>query len=300
MTWNEGHVYEERVAASGDGRALLDHLTRAWPHSGEGEWRQRIESGRVCVDGRVAAPGLRLRTNQIITWSRPPWEEPGAPEAFAILHEDADLLAVSKPAGLPVLPGAGFLRNTLLQKVRARDPAAVPVHRLGRWTSGLVLFARTASARSALSRAWRTRQVRKEYRALCSGIPSFDELTVETPIGPVPYPPLGTVHAASPEGRPATSRFTVIERRDGAFLADVAIVTGRPHQVRIHAAAAGHPLQGDPLYRAGGQPLPDGRALPGDPGYHLHAARLVLLHPGSARELDLRCEPPPPLSRRLG
>jgi len=296
VTRNDGYVYEERIPASRAGRTLLDHLGRAWPHSGEEEWRRRIERGLVRVDGCAADPDVLLRANQVVTWSRPPWEEPDVPGAFRVLYEDTDLLAVAKPAGLPVLPGAGFLRNTLLARVRERDPAAVPVHRLGRWTSGLVLFARTAEARSAVSRSWRTRQVRKEYRALCSGTPAFDERTIDTPIGPVAYPPLGTLHAASPAGKPASSRFTVVERRDGAFLADVVIDTGRPHQVRIHAAAAGHPLVGDPLYVAGGRPAPDGNALPGDPGYLLHAARLVLPHPASGRRLDLRSEPPSPLA----
>jgi 23S rRNA pseudouridine1911/1915/1917 synthase len=85
---------------------------------------------------------------------------------------------------------------------------------------------------------------------------------------------------------------TVLERRTDSFLCDVRIETGRPHQIRIHLAATGHPLMGDPLYVAGGLPAADTRALPGDPGYELHSAELSFRHPGTGRELVIECEPP--------
>jgi 23S rRNA pseudouridine1911/1915/1917 synthase len=174
----------------------------------------------------------------------------------------------------------------------------VPLHRLGRWTSGVVLFARTRLARSAVADNWREGAVAKRYRALASARPERQFFTVETPIGPVPHDRLGTVFAACPDGRPARSRVTVLELRDGGFLADVEIDSGRPHQIRIHLAAAGHPLMGDPLYPVGGRPGPGSAALPGDPGYQLHAARLDLRHPRTGRRLVLRCTPPAALRHR--
>jgi 23S rRNA pseudouridine1911/1915/1917 synthase len=90
----------------------------------------------------------------------------------------------------------------------------------------------------------------------------------------------------------------VLERRGGepaSALVEVAIETGRPHQIRIHLAFAGHPLVGDPLFGAGGLPLPGTRALPGDPGYLLHAQRLELDHPVSGARLVIECPPPPAL-----
>jgi 23S rRNA pseudouridine1911/1915/1917 synthase len=84
----------------------------------------------------------------------------------------------------------------------------------------------------------------------------------------------------------------VLERRADSFLCDVTIDTGRPHQIRIHLAAAGHPLVGDPLYEAGGLPAPDSRALPGDPGYLLHSAELRFRHPRTGREMVICCQPP--------
>jgi 23S rRNA pseudouridine1911/1915/1917 synthase len=171
----------------------------------------------------------------------------------------------------------------------------VPLHRLGRWTSGVVLFARTRKARISLSEAWRRGQVGKKYRALVSGKPREQEFTVRTPIGPVPHRGLGTVFAADPEGKTAVSRVTVLQEREDSFLADVVIETGRPHQIRIHLAAAGYPLVGDPLYSPGGRPPRECTALPGDPGYHLHAAELQVPHPETGAVIELRSEPPDPL-----
>jgi 23S rRNA pseudouridine1911/1915/1917 synthase len=139
--------------------------------------------------------------------------------------------------------------------------------------------------------------VTKRYRTLAVGSPREDRFAIRAPIGPVPHPLLGTVHAAAPEGRAASSEVRVLERRAGTFLCDVRISTGRPHQVRIHLAAAGHPLVGDPLYRSGGLPDPDTRAVPGDPGYLLHSAELTLGHPSSGRLLRIECAPPMPLRR---
>jgi 23S rRNA pseudouridine1911/1915/1917 synthase len=209
-----------------------------------------------------------------------------------VLYEDQALLAVAKPSGLPTLPGGGlFMKNTLLALVRRLAPEAHPMHRLGRATSGVVLFARTAAAASLVQQALREGLWTKVYRALVDGHPARDEFSVDAPIGEVPHALLGSVHAASAHGKPSRSSVRVLQRRPGCALAEVQIETGRPHQIRIHLAHAGHPLCGDPLYRAGG--LPKSSALPGDAGYHLHAMRLSLVHPATGAPLTIECAPPP-------
>lgn len=290
---NQGYEYRACLGPEADASLLLDYLSRYYRHSTPAQWAERIASGHVLVDGRPAHADSVLRRGAELVWRREPWIEPEAPRTFSILYEDEDLLAVNKPAGLPTLPGANFLQATLLYQVRAYAPDAAPLHRLGRWTSGLVLCARTRHARTTLISQWSTRAVGKRYRALACGAPGWDELAIDAPIGPVPHAVLGTLHAAAPSGKPSLSHVSVIERRADAFLCDVHIATGRPHQIRIHLAAAGHPLLGDPLYAAGGRPAPESRALPGDPGYHLHAAELTLRHPRAGNELVITCEPPP-------
>ena len=299
MARNEGYEYLERIPVRPEPgpETLLDYLARRHCHSSRDEWRGRIEAGLVLLDSQPAPPETLVRPGQWLAWRRPPWIEPDAPPGLTVLFDDEELLAVAKPAGLPTLPGAGFLQETLLNRIRQLAPGAAPLHRLGRWTSGVVLCARTARARAELSRQWAAREIGKRYRALASGEPAQPEFTVSVPIGPVPHPLLGSVHAASPDGRAASTIVTVLERRTGEFLCDARIATGRPHQVRIHLAAAGHPLVGDPLYVAGGRPPADAVAVPGDPGYLLHAAELTFRHPRTGDLLTIACGPPPALRR---
>ncbi|WP_291271208.1 RluA family pseudouridine synthase [Geothrix sp.] len=294
---NQGVVHWELIGPRGAGLSLLAHLSARYPIASPADWLERILGGQVRLDDdEHPSPEALLRLGQRVAWARPPWIEPEVPLATAILFEDEDLLAVAKPSGLPTLPGGGqFQEHTLLTLVRRRAPEASPMHRLGRGTSGLVLFARTTAARKPLQAAFQDHRTRKIYRALCQGHPALDAFEVAAPIGEVPYGPLGALHAAHAGGRASLSRVTVLERRAEATLVDVEITTGRPHQIRIHLAWAGHPLMGDPLYGPGGLPLPETQALPGDPGYLLHAHRLELEHPRTGAWLTLECQPPPAL-----
>ena len=292
---NHGFTYREVLGPREEGRMLLDHLAGRYAHTAREEWRARIQAGLVLLDGQPARADKRLARGQELAWNRPPWEEPEAPLAFAVLFEDEDLVAIAKPSGLPTNPGGGFLEHTLLHLVRRRCPGASPVHRLGRGTSGLVLFAKTAWAGAAVSASLRDRKALKVYRALVAGSPREDAFTVATPIGPVLRDGGRSLHAANPEGKPATSHVRVLARREGSSLVEVRIETGRPHQIRIHMAACGHPLLGDPLYAVGGGFLP-GNATPGDLGYRLHAMRLSLPHPRTGERLDLECRPPADLA----
>jgi 23S rRNA pseudouridine1911/1915/1917 synthase len=288
---NDGYEYGEQVGADAAGRTVAAHLALRHRHSSAEVWTARIAAGEVLVDGQAAVAGTPLRAGQIVVWRRPPWEEPAVPLAFAVLFRDAHLLAVAKPRGLPTMPAGGFLTHTLLHIVRRRFPEAAAMHRLGRGTSGIVLFARTDQARRGIATAWRSGAVVKRYRALVTGVPSHEAFDVDTPIGLVDHPRLGRVYAAVAEGKRSLTHVRVRAARDGQALVEATIPTGRPHQIRIHLAAAGHPLVGDPLYAAGGG-LRSRPALPGECGYHLHAYRLELDHPVTGARVEIECGPP--------
>lgn len=285
MALNRGYAYRLEVAPAEAGRAVVALLAARFKHSSLDTWCRRAGDGEITVDGATASPTTVVRAGAVVVWQRPPWDEPDVPRQVDVIHDDADLVVVAKPSGLPTMPAGGFLEHTLLAVVRARYGDVHPVHRLGRGTSGLVVFARTASAASALGAAWRTRDVTKIYRTLVAGAPPWAAHEIATPIGRVPHALLGQVYGASATGRPAHSRVRVRARRDDGTVCEVAITTGRPHQIRIHLAAAGHPLVGDPLYPPGGVPAYDTPARPGDLGYLLHAHQVAFAHPrGGARQ----------------
>jgi 23S rRNA pseudouridine1911/1915/1917 synthase len=290
MAFNQGWSYREQVGPSAAGQTVLEYLAATRRHSTPAEWANRIGRGEVEVEGSCATAAVVLCPGHVVVWHRPPWDEPEVPLRFEVVHEDESIVCVAKPSGLPTMPAGGFLQHTLMTLLRERYPEASPLHRLGRCTSGLVLFSRTHAAASALSRAWRD-GVTKTYRALARGTPDSDRFAIDAPIGPVAHPLLGAVEAATETGKPSHSVATVLERRTDRTLLSVDITTGRPHQIRIHLAYAGHPLIGDPLYCEGGV-IKHQPGLPGDGGYLLHAERLVFTHPRTGTAMTLTARPP--------
>lgn len=333
---NSGWVYHDRIDRHAAGQTVLDYYVRRYRHSSAQDWGDRLAAGQITLNDRPTTATTILATGQRLAYHRPPWTEPPVPLDWQVIAADRDFAAIAKPAGLPVLPGGGFVEHTLLWQVQrsgaladAEDPP-VPIHRLGRGTSGLVLLARSPLARANLTRQLRDHQITKIYRALVQGVPPWDTCPIRRAIGKIPHPTLGYVYGAVPESGAiaaiavshvleAHSAARVLHRgRDRAIVA-VQIFTGRPHQIRIHLAAVGFPLLGDPLYLAGGWPrgCGDGSAahsdsqnsdlqaaqhrdnapmpVPGDCGYWLHAHRLSFRHPRTGRSLTLTASPPPPL-----
>jgi 23S rRNA pseudouridine1911/1915/1917 synthase len=302
---NQGWTYREQVDRAQAGLTLLDYYTRQYRHSNPTEWQDRITLGQVLLNGEPATCDARLQTGQWLTYHRSPWEEPDVPLSIEVLYEDADLLVVAKPSGLPVLPGGGFLEHTLLRQLQRQYPqeTPVPIHRLGRGTSGLMLLARSPLARSSLSQQMREntaglhseRSIRKVYLALVGSGDLPDGFTLTEAIGKIPHPILGYVYGATADGQFARSDCRVLRRNANTTLLEVTILTGRPHQIRIHLATAGYPLLGDPLYGVGGVLLHSAEKLPvpGDCGYYLHAYQLFFRHPRTNQLLTFSCSPPP-------
>jgi len=293
---NTGFEYREQVGPGAAGRTVLDHLATRHSHSSLAVWRERIEGGEVFLGDDRAAPGAILRRGDWLAWRRPPWEEPPVPLAFAILHRDDHLLAVAKPRGLPSVPNGGFLEHTLLRLVRARFPEVTPMHRLGRGTSGLVLFAKTARAQAALKDQFRRREPERVYRAIVYGHPD---------------PPQGTwrdrlvwdtraliqkeTHPGDPSGMDAVSHYRVVERFVSTSLIEVRLETGKRNQIRIQARLRGHTLVGEKRYVYG----PDSLRPVGFARQALHAYRLHFRHPGDNRPLAFEAPLPRDMSDLL-
>ncbi|ELS00308.1 pseudouridine synthase, RluA family [Xenococcus sp. PCC 7305] len=307
MGLNQGWTYREQVPPSAVGQTVLQYYSARYRHSNEESWRKKIISGQISLDGRRVDAETILQLGQKLAYHRLPWLEPTVPLDFEVIYEDPDLLAIAKPAGLPVLPGGGFLQNTLLWQIKKIYPqnTPVPIHRLGRGTSGLLLLAKSALGKSSLSRQMRSNsthqttqsanpRIQKIYLAKVDRVVPRDRFTITNPIGKIPHPHIGYVYGATPTGKFAHSECQVIKRNPDSTIIQVAILTGRPHQIRIHLAAAGFPLMGDPLYGVGGIPQmkQDEVAVPGDCGYHLHAHRLAFTHPTSNERVNLICPPP--------
>ncbi len=295
---NRGYAYATIIGRKYHGQALLSHLASLYPHSTLQGWQQNLNNGEVTLNGAIATGSELVISGQTLIWNRPPWIEPDTPQHFEVLFDDPHLLAVDKPGGLPVLPGGGFMENTLLRLVQRQTPNANPVHRLGRATTGIVLFAKTRRAASHLFANWNTTKIQKIYRALAQNVAQYDAYEILTPIGLVPHPRLGQVWAASPSGKPSKLSAKVISRgasnttNRGTTTFEVSLHSGRPHQIRIHLASIGHPLVGDPLYGVNGQPLENLPGLPGDGGYLLHAQFLKFQHPITGEEINLEAALP--------
>jgi 23S rRNA pseudouridine1911/1915/1917 synthase len=253
-----------------------------------------VETGRVFVDGAPVTSGRApLREGALLTVQLPeeaaatPAAEPGV--RFSVVHADHDVAVIDKPAGLVVHPGAGHAEGTLVGGLLAAFPdladlvtagVCAPdrpgiVHRLDKGTSGLLAVARSADAYRSLVEQLATRTMERRYLALVAGLVADDRGEVDAPIGRSLRTP--TKMAITPRGRTARTTYRVVERRDvdsgsPTTLLELALQSGRTHQVRVHMAAIGHPVIGDARYGK-----PDARL--GSGRFFLHAARLAFDHP---------------------
>ncbi len=282
------------VTVSEDGAGVrLDRFVAATVGS-RARAQSLIDAARVKVDGRPRPKRHMVRAGELIAIEiedepvgRAPTSGPTA--SFTVAYEDDYLMVVDKPAGVVVHPARGHATGTLAQALGGRSSGgedrwrAGIVHRLDRDTSGLLVVAKSDAVHRALKALLASRKLRREYLALVDGRVSARTGTIDAPIGRDRHDRL-RMSIETDHPRPARTHFEVERFLPSATLLRVSLETGRTHQIRVHLAAIGHPIAGDPLY--------------GEPGRYgltrqfLHARRLAFPHPVTHEPIDVRSELP--------
>ncbi len=300
-------AHRRLVAGEAAAGVRLDRwLVSAFPELSRARVQALIEDGHVRVGGAVRKAAHKLRGGEDVELDippSPPEELVPEPIALAIVHEDADVLVVDKPAGMVVHPGAGVSGGTLAAAVLAHAPQTAGgggprrpgvVHRLDKGTSGLIVIAKTQAAYHALVAQLAAREVTREYLAIVHGRLAANEGRIDAPIGRDPHHRQRMAVRGDGKGRRAVTRFRVRERFPAFTYLECHLETGRTHQIRVHLASRGHPVVGDETY---------GRGRPEPPiavgGVALHAARLVFLHPLTHISMEFASPLPPRLERLL-
>lgn len=256
-----------------------------------------IDTQMTRTDGFKPKSATTVAAGEHYVIRRPAPPEPPCPRSFVVVHEDARMRVIDKPAGLPVHASAKFYFNTLTRVLSERypdEPELQICHRLDRETSGVLVLARTREAAAFLKDAiGRKDRTTKQYLAIVHGQPPWDaEAVIDTPLrlsteaDPTRLPHVRML--PDPAGLEAITR-VVVEQRAGAYaLVRCTLVTGRQHQIRAHLAHAGFPIVGDKLYTHGDDAFieycdegltPELAQMFVIPRHALHAARITLPHP---------------------
>jgi 23S rRNA pseudouridine1911/1915/1917 synthase len=277
-------------------------LAQLLPEHSRSRLKTWIDAGRVTIGGvawdakRRVAGGERI---DVAAPERAQHHDPAAAQDIAldIEYEDASIIVLRKPAGLVVHPGNGNRDGTLLNALLHHHPAlaglprAGIVHRLDKDTSGLMVVAKTEAAHTDLVRQLAARTVTREYLAVARGDVARATI-VDAPIGR--HPIQRTTMAVVAKGKPARTHVRVVERYGPATLLRCTLETGRTHQIRVHLAAIGHPLVGDPAYGPG-----RAAAVPEFRRQALHANKLGLVHPATGQPMAWEAPPPADLAQLI-
>src|ERR1700738_369981 len=294
----------------------LDHAVAArYPELSRTRVKELIDGELVLVDGKPSKAAHRLHAGEkvaVTPKARPPLRAHAESISLDILFEDADIIAVNKPAGMTVHAGAGNASGTMVNALLGRGQSLSQlgdalrpgiVHRLDKETSGVILVAKTDAAHARLGEAFRQRTVNKTYIALVQGSFDTNNGRIELAIG---RDPIKRVRMAAEQktwrgaksaskianSRDARTDWRSLLRIDATTLLEVQLHTGRTHQIRVHFSALKHPIVGDTLYGAASQLKIAGNTLPPLGRNFLHAAKLVFSHPRTGERMELRAPLP--------
>jgi 23S rRNA pseudouridine1911/1915/1917 synthase len=299
-------VYKIAVEPPDAGKRLDHLLHERLPQFSRSRIQDWIKKGRALVNGRRARASRIVKVSDAIEVEpaeAPPLRAEPEEIPLRILYEDADVVAIDKPAGMAVHAGAGIHSGTLVNALLHRFGALSTlgghlrpgiVHRLDRFTSGVLLVAKNDAAHQHLAAQFSGRRIEKAYLALVQGTVARETGRIDRPVARDPVRRI-RMTARREDGRAAWSEYRVLRRFRGFTLIEVRIGTGRTHQIRVHLASIGHPVAGDTLYgaaaRAPGMP-PPGR-------YFLHAHRIRFARPSDGAEIEVTSPLAPELERWL-
>ncbi|HNS08251.1 MAG TPA: RluA family pseudouridine synthase [Candidatus Ozemobacteraceae bacterium] len=265
--------------------------------------QEMLKTGEIKVGNQLVKPGLKVKGGENVEIAfRPEEVEPEIKATtldFPILFEDRHMIAIDKPAGLVVHPGAGKEKTTVVSALLGHtklSPIGAPtrpgvVHRLDKDTSGVMILAKTRDAHRKLAEAFAGHELEKEYLAIIQGHIVNRKGRIEVAIERDKIHRKRMKATSAEKGRMAISIFEVLEYLKGATLVKVKILTGRTHQIRVHMAFTGHPLLGDVTY--------GGKRLEKKAEHFLHSHRLALKHPVTGKQLEFIAPMPDRFARIL-
>lgn len=292
-------IIESTIGQAQHGLRLDKALADLLPDLSRERLKALIVEGRVTLDGRTLNPSMKVATGQSFAVTLLP---PVEAEAIAqdiplnIVHEDADLIVIDKPAGLVVHPAAGNLDgtlvNALLHHCRGHlsgiGGVARPgiVHRIDKDTSGLLVVAKSDKAHEGLAQQFKAHSIDRLYAAIVYGVPQPAAGTVDTWIGRSDADRKKMAVRREGRGKHAVTHYRTVQPLRGAALVECRLETGRTHQVRVHMAHLGHPLIGDPVYGRDRKGFKSILETLGFKRQALHAKRLGFIHPVTGQRLS--------------
>ncbi|HJT39337.1 MAG TPA: RluA family pseudouridine synthase [Sphingobium sp.] len=292
-------IIEATIGEAQHGFRLDKALAELLPDLSRERLKALIVEGQVTAAGRSLNPSMKVATGQAFAITLPP---PVAAEAVAqdiplvIVHEDADLIVVDKPAGLVVHPAAGNLDGTLVNallhhcrgELSGIGGVARPgiVHRIDKDTSGLLVVAKSDRAHEGLAQQFKEHSIDRLYAAIVYGVPQPAAGTVDTWIARSNVDRKKMAVHREGRGKHAVTHYRMIERLHGAALVECRLETGRTHQVRVHMAHLGHPLIGDPVYGRERKGFKSILETLGFKRQALHAKQLGFIHPVTGQKLS--------------
>ena len=240
----------------GQVETLLQFLLRRFRYLDDQQWKENIDAKRIWVDDKLGKANLKLYDNQKIIYIRPDFLEPEVDPKFDVIFEDDSLIALSKSGNLPTSPSGKYYKNTLVNLVKLRFgmKKLYTLHRLDRETSGVIIFAKSHEVAQIMSSHFREKKIQKKYSAIldghlpkCSG-KALSHAFIYLPIGKDAESKIRIKQSISSLGKPCQTYFSEKEKIGDFSLVEIRPITGRTHQIRVHASHIGCAVLGDKLY----------------------------------------------------